>query len=113
MGEEVLSKLVEFVESASPIIWETARRQVAVNLVQSTVWMILCAVVAYACIRWSKHFGRKYQENKRGDDDIPALALGLGAAAAIVAVVSLLTYIAGMAVNPNYYAIRLLLGCAQ
>lgn len=31
----ILGKLVEFVENASPVIWEIAQRQVLVNIVQT------------------------------------------------------------------------------
>lgn len=113
MGEEVLSKLVEFVESASPVIWETARRQVIVDLVQCIVWMAVCAAIAYICIKWSKHFWRKHQEDKYEAYDMPAIFLALGAAIAFFVGIGLLSHVIGVAVNPNYYAIRLLLGYVQ
>ena len=113
MGEEVLSKLVEFIGSASPVIWETARRQVVVDLVQCIVWMVLFAAVAYACVKWSKYFWRKHQEDKYGCHEVSVGFLIGGAVFAVIIVAVLLTHIIGVAINPNYYAIRLLLGYVQ
>ena len=114
MGEEVLSKLVEFIESASPVIWETARRQVVVDLVQSVVWLVICAVIAYfSCTKWIPHLWRKHKEHKFDGYDIAAVLLTIGAVIAALAAVGLLTHVVGVAVNPNYYAIRLLLGYVQ
>ena len=113
MGEEVLSKLVEFIESASPVIWETARRQVVVDLVQSIVWMVLCAIATYVCVKWSKYFWRKHQEDKYGYHEVSVGFLIGGAAIAALIVAVSLTHIIGVAINPNYYTIRLLLGYVQ
>ena len=113
MGEEVLSKLVEFIGSASPVIWETARRQVVVDLVQSIVWMVLCAIATYVCVKWSKYFWRKHQEDKYGCHEVSVGFLIGGAVFAALIATVLLTHIIGVAINPNYYAIRLLLGYAQ
>jgi len=40
--ESALAQLVEFVETAAPMVWAMARRQVIVSMIQSAAWAIDC-----------------------------------------------------------------------
>lgn len=106
----LLSKLIEFVENASPVIWAAAEKQVLVSAVQALVWaavlLSIAGVLAY--------YARKCYAYGVDDDFIPP--------AALVCVVSIATGIAAVALaldaiayilNPTYYAIQNILALVK
>lgn len=110
MEDELLRKLIEFIEQASPVIWGIVRRRVAVELVQSIIWLVVCVVGTYLLARLCKNRWEAYKENTYSDSDISATLSGVAAAILGVAIPIILTNVVSLALNPDYYAIRLLLG---
>ncbi len=122
MEEELtgmLSKLVDFVESASPVIWEAAQRQVVADIVSSMVWVIVCLILVIALVwlaRWSYATLKQMAEENKGagyysmrNEDGFAFAFvssGIGAVIAAIIFFALITDIAKMVINPTYYAIE-------
>jgi len=107
LGREALYKLIEFIESASPRLWEIAMRQVAVDLarywVAAGVTAIALVVAAFS-FRWAER-----------SDSYPNEDIGYGAALGLL-IISLPLFvlsimeIIGRTMNPEYYAIRVLMG---
>lgn len=105
--EQVLQELIEFVKSASPLVWETLYRQVYVEALGVFLWVIGLVVAIVTLIRLAKW--SKQQEDE--DTDWEGFDITLYVASALIGVfafgllISVVKYIA----NPNYYAIKLIL----
>ena len=57
MEEELvglIGKLIEFVEMASPQLWEMARREVYVSIVQGILFGICCLVAGALLVKWTR-----------------------------------------------------------
>ena len=99
----ILGKLVEFVENASPVIWEIAQRQVLVNIVQTSAWAIVLAIICGVLIYFTH---RAFRLAMDGDDDFvgPAFAGAIFVTALGAASIFLLLDVVGYLINPTYYA---------
>ena len=112
MGEELVVRLVEFVESASPVVWAAARQQVSVmafrNLFVVVVFLVI-VVGSVFVVRWAKH---KIPKACRADEDFYWAALCFAALLGCVLLV-ISVFLLGDAIsylmNPDYYAIEILL----
>ena len=108
----ILGKLVEFVENASPAIWEIAQKQVVVRAAQTALWAvvltIVCGVLVYIA---SKAY--KYAANE--DDDFFAHSVLVGVLAFVSGIVAigLAADVMGYLINPAYYAIENILSMAK
>ena len=107
MEEQLVARLIEFVESASPTVWAAARGQVSVMIAQSIVWLIvlliMLGVCAFGAIR-----ARKGTRQHSGDWEafsIMSVITGIIVLALITTVVN--DYMA-LTMNPDYYAIKAL-----
>jgi hypothetical protein len=106
--EQAIVSLIEFVEKASPIIWEAGRRQVTSSIVTSTIWLILISVGLYVLVRVTKEWWNNLSEPFKKDGD-KQFILGLLITVIISGIVIIAFIITGMAsriINPDYYAIR-------
>ena len=106
---EALQKLIEFVESASPVIWAAYLKQVYVFATGNLAWAAVLGS-GYVAIRKAAAYCWKQCEESSNDD----WEIGLGLAWASIVIVGLvavgLTIGAGMRfANPEFYAISLLL----
>ena len=109
MEEQVLSKLIEFVEMASPQVWAMAQRQVYVVALQNAIWGILCLIGAVVLVklainRWEEHKGDRYDMN-----DAAAVFSAAGAGILVIGVVVACNNLIATLVNPQYQAIRMIL----
>ena len=104
--DNALQELVEFVKSASPVIWEIFIKQVYVHALSLLLWasgMILVAVFLVRVGKWAT------KENPYGDWDfwiglsyVFAFVFGFGAFACLIQAIACI-------INPEFYAIRFLL----
>jgi len=122
--DDVLIKLVEFVETASPVIWEAAQRQVYANIVVGAMWAVVmivsvvglvwASVKAYRKIREIAAYNKEHGDHYNSPNADPyEAAMIIGTITAIVLAVLMvvnITAIAKMAINPTYYAIQNIMG---
>ena len=119
MMEDAIAKLVEFVEMASPAVWAVAQQQVKVQIFQSTVWVFALAAVVGACIGTGKKAAREIELEKQKQGYTDELWPTLSAICIVAGLISLamalwyFTHAASLALNPDYYAIELLLDLVQ
>ena len=122
--EEMITKLIQLVESASPMLWEIARRQVILNMIWIMIPIILFVGIGIGCIcfgrqQWNKH-RKKEEEAKTGvdennwghfSDDYITFARWWFAGAWISVLIAFgyLVYLFGFIFNPKYYAIQKLI----
>ena len=118
--EDAITKLIEFVEMASPTVWAVAQQQVKVQIFQSAVWVLALAAVVGACIGTGEKAVREIELEKQKQGYIAdELWPTLGAICIVAGLISLamalwyLTHAISLALNPDYYAIKLLLGLVQ
>ena len=106
--EETARSLIEFIERASPVIWEAGRTEVISSIARSMVWLLLVAVGLYLFGRVVKNWWSGLDERGRSDDDNQILfcASMLLIICGIVIMAVLLTGALSRIINPDYYAIR-------
>jgi hypothetical protein len=106
--DELIQKLIEFVETASPVLWESAYRQVYVEVAQLVIVIIVAILLGLGGFAL-----RRKQKQLDGDDDgilwLPISSLWVCSVACLWMGVS---GIIGHLLNPNWYAIKILLGLA-
>ena len=104
MEEQLIARLIEFVESASPTVWAVASKQASVIVFQDVLGLVVMSIATVACIGIGIYAKRK----KEDYDDwgfVLAMSVMLGLIA-FCAAFALVTDIIGRTMNPDYYAIK-------
>ena len=102
LGKEALYKLIEFIEGASPRLWEIAMRQVAADLARYWAFLVVAIVfglLGIAAIYWAI----KDEEDAAGM--VGLFVLCLTTPAFFIAIPAII----GRMMNPEYYAIKVLM----
>jgi hypothetical protein len=68
MGEEVLSKLIEFIESASPVVWTAAQQQVQANIIETAIWLGILGVLFLVCLVTSVYCIHRIRQQRYHED---------------------------------------------
>ena len=111
--EDVLSKLIEFVEVAIPQVWAAAYRQVYVDIVLKAVWGTILLIAAMflgkaAIPGWVAEIVKDTRAMNGFEFTFGIVAAGFSIIAAIC-----FSSIIGPLMNPNYYAIKVLLALVE
>ena len=113
--EELIKKLIELVENASPKLWEIAMRQVIVTNISNIVLLLALVVYVYLCIKFTPKFA--VWASDTDFDDISKQLFGwmgliigwiIAITGFIVTLTSMTNILTGF-VNPEYAAIYNLL----
>ena len=105
MGEELIYKLVDFLETASPMVWEAAVRQSIVNAWVNVLWFVILAVSTGGLVWGVKHCLRQWKEHPYHDWDMGVGVLSIIAAVAGLIAFNCLAFAIKSGLNPTYYAI--------
>lgn len=109
MIDNVLQELIDFLKTASPLIWEALYKQVYVIAWAKLAWVTGLAISAVTSVILAKWAHRKNEEDSLDSwDGLEAFAYILTGVIVIISF-SLLVGAAMRFANPNYYAIRLIL----
>ena len=111
--QDILTELVQFVEQAAPMVWAIARRQVLVRAIQDVLWMIGSGALTIRLLNLGRSSWRKYKEDERSSYDMAAIAAYVGVVTCGFFGLYFLCTVIGQFVNPDYYAIKLLLQFAE
>lgn len=109
MSEELIKRLIEFLETASPFVWQVVNKQVLVLTIQSIFWCIVTAVIAFVCAIWAKKEYAKHKEEPQDMHEIYVVFLSIGAAFALIVAFCLASEVVGYLINPDYRAIKIML----
>ena len=102
--DEALKLLVEFVRTASPVIWEAAYRQVYVKVFNGTLGLLFFSVVY---IIWLKFANWIRSEEPDGID--ADVAKWVGTLVYLGVFLMIASGQINRLINPDYYAIKILL----
>lgn len=107
MITEILSQLIDFVKTASPIIWEAYVRQVYVEIIPMTVLGTLLLIASAIMIS----VGKKVKKAENLDKDFEGASFACFAFAFLLFACGMGAFSKGAAhlLNPNYYAIQMIL----
>ena len=116
MEEELIYKLIETVENASPALWEIALKQARVKIITDAMWISLwlatTAASAYLALVKRRYIKKCEEEGKfisETHEIVQMLSI-------VVAAVTLLLAFVGIAnitertLNPEFAAIKVLMG---
>ena len=110
MEHELLERLIDFIENASPVIWEAATKQVAVQAASHLMWATLLFVATLALLYVAKKSWKEREYNS--NEELFVVFSILAAATGILGLV-LCTHGVSLLMNPEYYAIDNLLDLLQ
>ena len=114
MDEELILQLAEVVETASKKLWEIAYKQVYVNIMYDFLWFIAFAVLTFISYKTFKRYWKDAHEKEdRWDDktgsEIVYVFSGISAVICFLVTFASVGTIIGKFLNPEYYAIKVLL----
>ena len=109
--QELLGQLVEFVQEVAPMVWRIAMKQVMVEAVQWGMAAVFSLMVVAVLVLVARYFYKKCNEDNEDIENV----LFPSALAVILFAFSLffVAEVVGRLINPEFYAIQLLLGFAQ
>lgn len=120
--QELLAQLVQFVQDKSPIVWEMAMKQVYTKIVLDIFWGLVFLIVAVLAYKSFRHFYKVTQDIKSSDHVTPWEWENTEIAFIISALISVATFffflveiglIISYVMNPQYYALKILMGLAK
>lgn len=108
--ENLLGELVQFVSSAAPELWTIALKQVTVEAVQYALFSIVLFAASVAMVIAARRLEKRAKEDRWSDADMGAVFLHILAPLVFIGAVGLLSSFIWRVINPEYYAIKLLVG---
>jgi hypothetical protein len=106
---EILVKLIDLVQSTAPLIWAIAVRQVYSQVAESFVYLVIGIILLTLGLKWGIYVKKNYE----------SLDSGLCGGIIVVAIIALLVGISltvtnlidvlQKLINPQFYAIQILL----
>lgn len=106
---EAIQKLIEFLQSASPVVWAALIRQVYVESAGKFIWSLGLLVLCYVLFRAGKWAYSQYQEDEFSMYDIATWTFFIFSGAVGIAAFGLLVSGIMWLLNPQFYAIRFIL----
>ena len=107
--DEVLHKLIEFVESASPVVWAAAQQQVRGNIIETGVWLGIATILFLVCLATSVYCVHRARHQGRYEDWWAGVGLTVtGTVLLLLFSGGLLGEFLKMLNNPLWYAIKIL-----
>lgn len=109
MIDEVLKRLIEFLQGASPLVWSALIKQVYIEALARLAWAVGLLVITFLLVKLV-NFQKKAYEEKYNDgrffSDSEWAWLWAGVAATGIASFALIVSALMWFANPEFYAIR-------
>ena len=108
--KDLLGELVALVQQTAPELWRIARRQVLANIVSLAMWGLftLCGTVGAGLL--TRYGFRKVDTYDRDEVLVPSIASGV---LFLVLTVAIVVGIVSRLINPDYYAIAVLMNLVK
>ncbi len=113
MIDETLRKLIEFIQDASPVVWQTLIKQVYVEASARILWALALLVLGYLVIKLVNAKKKKYDEDYDDGQFLEDSAWAVGyIIAAVIFIIAFALFVSSLMrfMNPQFYAIRFILG---
>lgn len=112
--EVILGELIEMVQATAPMLWAIARRQVLANTVGNAVWAGLCILATIVLGLIARHCVRQEKASRGHSDwDAGVIFAGFFACVAFLVALACVSTVIMYSINPDYYAIKVLLGLVR
>ena len=107
---EILQQLIDFVKTASPLLWAILVKQAFVQGIQNSIWALLALILTIICIWGIIKLARLCKQES--EEFFGWMAVTLGFLGCIILGVFLynFTEAIGRFINPEYYAILNIIG---
>ncbi len=102
--DETLKLLVEFVRTASPVIWEAVYRQVYVQMFNNFMGIVFFSAVYICLLKFARWVGKEDEDS----DDATTIKV-IGTLLYILVLIMFIVGIVNRLLNPDYHAIKILL----
>ena len=109
MNEEILNKLLEWIETASPQLWGILTKQVSIALAQNILWLGLFLIGIFFTVKAIKYGEKLKDEDYMNDWEIPTVGGWCGLILFIALSCCMVTDLINIIFNPEWYAIQLLI----
>ena len=107
--ETLLQQLIDLVEQTAPKLWVIAVKQVYVQAAQSGIFLLVSLIAIPALWKASKAAYLEKIQRYSDTVEMKRFFFPLGVVMAIVIAVVSTFFLAGYLINPEYYAIELLM----
>lgn len=107
--EEILNKLINIVMETAPELWEIAYNQVHVKLYQYIFVSAVCIVPVVLFFVFLKRLKKDKYDSYENSTLVPVIISGIIGGMSLLVLLYNIVITIGMIVNPDYYAINVLL----
>lgn len=109
MEKELLTELISFIKGTAPELWRIAQQQVTVTIYQNVTW-IGSFIVAIIVLTFIFMYARqRVKENTFSDWETVLIIAPIFIVFSVIAVLVFANDLIGYVMNPEYYAIKVLL----
>jgi len=106
----LLQQLLDFLKTTSPLVWSVLIRQVYVNIVSNFLWAIGAGIACVFLEKLGKKSWAKYEEEGDYSDwNVVSVLSYIGSVSGGVITLALVIDSIMKLINPQYYAIQLIL----
>ena len=111
MGQELIQKLMGYIETASPELWRIALQQVDVIIFQSGFWMVIFGLTSILGVVMIVFALREGDESELAEISFPSgfLLFLIGVVGLVYNLINFVSY----RINPEYYAIEVIMNLAK
>ena len=112
---DLIGQLIEMVESAAPALWEIAQRQVMADTVEGAFWMLFLSILAVVCYRLAQRWLVSMEDCPHSDEGFYEAGIVAGSLISLMCSIIVPLIVSGVIkrlVNPDYYALKLLITMA-
>ena len=107
--DELLKKLVEWLQTASPYLWAILLKQVYVNAAVSFLWSVFIGALTVIAYKSGRYVREEQPCSYSGDNETLSVLLYILSFVLLVLTVVFLTDVVQNVANPEYKAIELIL----
>ncbi len=109
MEKELLTELISLIKGTAPELWRIAQQQVTVTIYQNVTWIGFFIVAIIVLTFVFMYARQRAKEDTFSDWDVALILAPIFIVFSIAAVLIFANDLIGYAMNPEYYAIKVLL----
>jgi hypothetical protein len=109
----LLQELITTMKELSPLLWETLMRQVYLNALTTSIWAVAALAFSAVCLHICKKAYSYKKQNEEQDysaiSELTIMFSAVGVVGGAIVFLVCISYAIPMFINPQYYAIQLIL----